>query len=466
MAVFNHTLATTNRFSFSNIVAGGRDQSTTMGENAVFSVILTQGNAKSLRYIQSFQEPMGSQMKFDETRLDRIRDWMQRYVDEEKYAGSSLLVLHRGSEVFFHSAGLRSVENKLPFERDTIARIYSMTKPVTSVALMMLAERGLFHLDAQVSDFIPELKNARALIKGASRIDQTEASTPPTLHQILTHTSGFSYPFNPGVLPAAMDDQDMIFGPRQGLLKDRVIDLAKLPLAFQPGTRWEYSVGIDVLGRVIEVVSGQTLDQFFRTQIFEPLGIQETDFSVSVGAEERFASLYTPLSGDAMALNSAEKGAQTLRLADHLGKSPFEHATTFSGGGGLVGTIDDYAKFAEMLRNRGQGNGHRLLGPKTVDYMMQNHLPGDIASMGPQSFAEQPMEGTGFGLGGAVVLNPGRTRTPGSIGDFSWGGMASTFFWIDRVNDLTVVFFTQLSPSSSYPSRSELKALVHGAMIE
>ncbi len=403
---------------------------------------------------------------FDPKRLTRITDWMQRYVDERKYAGSSLLLKHKGAEVFFNACGQRSVENGLPFQRDTIVRIYSMTKPVTTVALMMLAERGLFHLDAQLSDFVPEFRNMQALIPGADRLDQTEYAPTPTLHQLLTHTSGLSYPFNPGVLPRAMDEQDLMFKPNQGLLADRVTDLADFPLAFQPGTRWEYSVGIDVLGRVIEVVSGQPLDQFFAQEIFEPLGMQDTGFHVPPGAGERFASLYTPLAGDAMALNSAETGTDTLRLVDQAGESPFERTTTFSGGGGLVGTIDDYSRFTEMLRNRGQGIGHRPLGSKTVDYMLRNHLPGDIASMGPQSFAEQPMEGTGFGLGGAVMLNPGRTRVPGSVGDFSWGGMASTFFWIDRINDLTTVFFTQLSPSSSYPSRAELKALVLGAMIE
>ncbi|CUJ95378.1 Esterase EstB [Ruegeria denitrificans] len=403
---------------------------------------------------------------FDTNRLGRITNWMQRYVDERKYAGSSLLVKHNGSEVYFNACGKRSVEDDLDFQRDTVVRIYSMTKPVTTVALMMLAERGLFHLDAQLSEFLPEFRNMKALIPGAIRLDQIQDAPTPTLHQLLTHTSGLSYPFNPGVLPKAMDEQDLLFKPDQGLLADRVRDLARLPLAFQPGTRWEYSVGIDVIGRVIEVVSGQPLDQFLTQEIFEPLGMQNTAFSVPAGAGDRFASLYTPLAGDAMALNSAETGGDTLRLVDQARRSPFENATTFSGGGGLVSTIDDYSRFAEMLRNRGQVPGQRLLGSKTVDYMMLNHLPGDIASMGPQSFAEQPMEGTGFGLGGAVVINPGRTRVPGSMGDFSWGGMASTFFWIDRANDLTTVFFTQLSPSSSYPSRAELKSLVLGALIE
>ncbi|MEP4038773.1 serine hydrolase domain-containing protein [Pseudophaeobacter sp.] len=402
----------------------------------------------------------------DQTRLENLKKWQQRYVDHRKYAGSSLLINQSGVEQYFHAAGRRNLEENLDFTRDTLVRIYSMTKPVTSVALMMLAEKGLFHLDAPVSDFIPEFGEMQALVPGATSIEQTEPSRAPTLHELLTHTSGLSYPFNPGVLSQAMDREQLMFKPNQGDLGKMVAHLASYPLAFQPGSRWEYSVSIDVLGRVVEVVSGQTLAEFFETEIFQPLGMTETGFRVPRQAGNRFASLYTPLSGDAMALNSAQKGGETLRLTDLYGGSPFETADMMSGGGGLVGTIDDYMLFTEMLRQRGRGKDGYIIAPKTLDFMMQNHLPGDIASMGPQSFAEQPMEGMGFGLGGAVVLDPARARCPGSVGDFSWGGMASTFFWVDPILDLSVVFFTQLSPSSSYPARAELKALVHGALMK
>ncbi|MGR3759441.1 serine hydrolase domain-containing protein [Roseobacteraceae bacterium NS-SX3] len=401
----------------------------------------------------------------DQVRLEYLKAWQQRYVDERKYAGSSVLMNRGGEEVFFHAAGLRNIEENLPFTRDTIVRLYSMTKPVTSVAIMMLSERGLFHLDAPVSDFIPEFADMQALVPGATDISQTEPSRAPTLHELLTHTSGLSYPFNPGVLAAAMAEEDLLFKPSQGPLEHMAARVAHLPLAFQPGTKWEYSVAIDILGRVVEVAAGRPLADFFGTEIFQPLGMHETAFRVPRGTGDRFASLYTPLAGDAMALNSARAGGDSLRLTDLHGGSPFETADMMSGGGGLVGTIDDYMKFAEMLRRRGAYNGGFILGPQTVDFMMRNHLPGDIASMGPQSFAEQPMEGMGFGLGGAVVLDPARARCPGSVGDFSWGGMASTFFWVDRQLDLSVVFLTQLSPSSSYPSRAELKALVHAAVI-
>ena len=208
------------------------------------------------------------------------------------------------------------------------------------------------------------------------------------------------------------------------------------------------------------MVSGKTLDVVLRDLVFDPLGMDETRFGVSAKMQPRFASLYTPLAGNAFDLNAQTDGADSLRLTDDATKSPYLRADMFSGGGGLVGTIDDYLTFTEMLRTGGQG----VLSPKTLDFMMRNHLGGDIASMGPSSFAEQPMHGMGFGLGGAVVLDPGRAGVPGTVGDFSWGGMASTFFWVDPVQNLSVVFFTQLSPSSSYPARAQLKALVHGAL--
>ncbi|EAP82819.1 beta-lactamase [Sulfitobacter sp. EE-36] len=399
-------------------------------------------------------------MAFDTNKLGRIGDWMQTYVDRKRFAGCSVLVAQGGQEVYFDAKGQRDTDTGQPFTRDTIARIYSMTKPVTSVGIMMLAERGLFHLDAPVSDFIPAFADMRCLIDGAAAADQTEPCQTPTLHQLLTHTSGLSYPFNPGITAKAMDEADILFRADQGSLAEMTDRVAALPLAFHPGTRWEYSVGIDVLGRVIEVVSGKSLEAFLVDEILGPLGMDETRFSVPAGGIDRFASLYTPLAGSAYGMNAAKPETPVLRCVDKPDTSPFLNAEMHSGGGGLVGTIDDYLKFAEMLRTGGAG----LISPKTLDFMMRNHLPGDIASMGPASFAEQPMEGMGFGLGGAVVLNPGRVRVPSSLGDFSWGGMASTFFWIDPVLDLSVVFFTQLAPSSSYPARPQLKALIHGAM--
>lgn len=401
----------------------------------------------------------------DKRRLQRISTWMRGYVEARKFPGASVLVRRGGEEVFFDACGARDVERGLPFTRDTVVRLYSMTKPVTSVAVMMLVERGLVHLDAPVSEFIPGFAQMQALRPGATRLDQVEPAPAPTLHQLLIHAAGLSYPFNPGLVAQAMEEADIMFNPGQGLLSDMVDRAAALPLAFQPGSRWEYSISIDVLGRVAEIVSGKPLDRLFEDEILGPLGMDETAFSVPPGTGDRFASLYTPLEGNAMDLNRAREGGETLRLVETGADSQFRAASNFSGGGGLVGTIDDYMRFAEMLRLGGKCGDGYLLSPKTLGFMMRNHLSGDIASMGPQSFAEQPMEGMGFGLGGSVVLDPARARTPGSVGDFSWGGMASTFFWVDPVLDMSVVFFTQLSPSSSYPARPELKALVHGAVL-
>ena len=216
----------------------------------------------------------------DQTRLNRIKPWMQAYVDEKKYPGCTVLIKQAGQEVFYHETGLRDVASGAPFARDTVARIYSMTKPVTSLALMMLVEEGLIHLDAPLSAVLPEFAEMYALVDGATSIDQVERCAVPTLHQTVTHTGGFSYPFNPGVLPKAMEEAKLMFAASEAGLAEVTRNLAKLPLAFQPGTRWEYSVGIDVIGRVVEAVSGQSLDAFFQTRIFDPLGMTETGFAV------------------------------------------------------------------------------------------------------------------------------------------------------------------------------------------
>ncbi|WP_299657949.1 serine hydrolase [uncultured Tateyamaria sp.] len=400
-------------------------------------------------------------LTLDPARLVRIQSWADRYTDDQKFPGMSVLIRQHGQEVFFANSGTRDLSTGAKFDRDTVARIYSMTKPITSLILMMLIEEGAIHLDAPLSRFLPAFSDMQALRPGATDIADTEACATPTLHQLLTHQSGLSYPFNPGVLPEAMADLDLLFKPTSGTLAEQCSALANLPLAFAPGHRWEYSVGIDVIGRVIEVITGQSLDNVFQTRVLDPLGMAHTGFAVPAKAVGRFASLYTPLAGDAMDLTASADESTSLRLFDDAQNSPFRETTCFSGGGGLIGTIDDYMALAECLRLRGQG----LISPSTADFMMANHLPGDIASLGPASFAEQPMDGMGFGIGGAVVIDPARSRVPSSIGDFSWGGMASTFFWIDLVHDVSVVLFTQLSPSSSYPARAELKALVHGALM-
>ena len=242
-------------------------------------------------------QPTSHHVSFDQARLQRLNQWMQRYIEAGKFAGSSVLIYRNGREVFFDAAGMRNCESGQKFERDTVVRLYSMTKPVTTVALMLLVEKGLCHLDAPVSDFIPAFSDTQALVPGATSLDQTVSCTPPTLHQLLTHTSGLSYGFNPGLLSTAMKERKLDFHPSESSLEEICVRLAELPLCFQPGAGWEYSVSIDVIGRVIEVISGQSLDQYFQTEIFEPLGISDIGFNFTDSMQGRIASLYSSLSG-------------------------------------------------------------------------------------------------------------------------------------------------------------------------
>ena len=387
----------------------------------------------------------------DPARLERIRDWQARDVAPgARYLGSSVLLVQGGREAFFHAVG--DAREGVGWSRETIVRVFSMTKPVTSLVAMMLVEEGAFHLDAPVSRFLPGWDDMRTLAG--------EPCATPSLHQLLTHTSGLSYSFNPGPLGPVYQRARVEFTPG-GDLEEMTARAAAQPLAFQPGSRWEYSIGIDVIGRVIEVVTGERLDRAMRARVFEPLGMAETGFEVADERLERFADCFTATPGDRLAPYDA---AETSVYRQG-------RVTLHSGGGGLVSTIDDVARFAACLTGRGE----RLVSPSTLRFMRANHLPmnargGDIASMGAESFAEMPMRGMGFGIGGAVVLDPAAMGVPGSAdplkgGDFGWGGMASTYFWCDPVQELECVFLTQLVPSSSYPNRAELKALVHGALM-
>lgn len=391
---------------------------------------------------------------FDPDRLSRLQDWMTRNVDIGRYSGSSLLLARHGEIAAVLCDGQRSIADDKPYERDTIVRIYSMTKMITSIVLMQFAERGLFHLDAPVSNFLPEFSDCHALIDGATSIDQVEACATPTLHQLLTHTSGLTYGFNTGIVCEHYVEQKIDYGKNSAGNEAATKRLAQMPLVFQPGKRWEYSHGTDVLGRVIEVLAGKPLVQVFKEQILDPLGMVDTAFSVPPEKVERFADCYFKAEHDPLYCNDKAETSEYLQ----------DNVQTFSGGGGLVSTLDDYHKFGEMIRQHGSLNGEKIIGSRTLKFMRSNHLPADIASMGPSSFAENPMEGVGFGLGGSVALRPALARTIGNEGEFGWGGMASTLFWHDPVEDLICVYFTQLVPSSSYPTRPELKSLVYAAL--
>jgi CubicO group peptidase (beta-lactamase class C family) len=403
------------------------------------------------------QDVEPDEVGFDASRLDRIDTHFQRYVDDGRLPGWSVVVSRGGKVAHVGSYGRRDIEADAPVELDTVFRIYSMTKPITSVATMMLYERGLLELTDPISRYLPEFADMQVFTAGSDLKQVTvPAIEPIRVWHLLTHTSGLTYGFHrSSPVDAVYRARGYEWGsPAEKDLAAIVQDWAQLPLLFQPGSEWNYSVSTDVLGRLVEAVSGQPLDRFFQDEIFGPLGMTETGFSAA-GVRDRLAALYTP-----------KPGGGTLRN-DLLGDSCLA-PTWFSGGGGLVSTLTDYHRFTQFLLNEGELDGARLLGSRTVRYMARNHLPGnaDIEQYGRPVFAETPLNGVGFGLGFAVVLDTTRTHGLGSEGEFNWGGAASTAFFVDPVEQITAVFLTQLLPSSTYPIRPQLRQLIYSALVD
>lgn len=396
---------------------------------------------------------------FDPQRLQRIDRHFERYVDDGRLAGWLAVITRGGKVAHIASAGRRDIEADLPIERDTLFRIYSMTKPITSVAAMMLYEEGAFELKDPVHRYIPSFRDTRVYRSGSSLAPVTEPMTEPIrIWHLLTHTAGLTYGFN-YIHPVDAMYRAAGFewaSPRGADLAECCDRWAGLPLVFQPGTSWNYGVATDVLGRVVEVASGQTLDEFFSSRIFEPLGMHDTRWWVDDDHAERLAALYLPEAGTRRAVPTT------------MGKAARRPPDMLSGGGGLVSTAGDYHRFTQMLRGLGEVDGVRLLGPRTVEYMTSNHLPGgvDLEHFGQSTFAETSFDGVGFGLGFSVVEDPVANKTLSSLGDFGWGGAASTAFWVDPLEDLTALFFTQLLPSSTHPIRPQLKQLVYQALVD
>ena len=393
-------------------------------------------------------------------RLDRIRGHFQRYIDDGKLAGTLTLVARHGQIAFFEPQGHLEIEGRRPMQRDSVFRIYSMSKPITTVALMMLVEQSLCQLDDPVHRFIPAWEGLRVFVGGNYPTFLTApAERPMTIRDLLSHTSGLTYGFMERTnVDAAYRSLRIADRSRPDYtLQDMVDTLAELPLEFSPGTRWNYSVATDVAGYLVEVISGQRFDAYLREHVFAPLGMTDTAFTVSDEQLERFANNYE------------RQRDGRLRLADSPESSEFRSGSFLSGGGGLVSTAPDYLRFALMLRNRGELDGIRLLGRKTVDLMTVNHLPGgqDLTTLAQAGmFTETAYAGVGFGLGFSVMLDPARAQILGTPGEFAWGGAASTAFWVDPVEDLIVIFMTQLMPSSSYPIRRELRTLTYAALAD
>ncbi len=394
-------------------------------------------------------------------RLNRItRHLRERYVEPGKIAGCLPLVYRRGSVAYCEPIGQMDIERGKPMREDTIFRIYSMSKPITSVALMMLYEQGHFQLSDPVSRFIRSWRNQRVYRAGSYPQFLTDpVQRQMTMRDLLMHTSGLTYGFmnrsmvdhayrKVGIGGASTDPNETL----EGMIEK----LAKIPLEFSPGSAWNYSVATDVCGYLVELISGQRFDQYLAEHVFTPLGMVDTGFSVPADKLDRFAANYE------------RAGSRELRLIDDPQDSPYgRERSFFSGGGGLVSTAHDYLRFCRMLLGGGELDGVRLLGPKTIELMTANHLPNDddLTRWAMGTFAETTYEGYGFGLGFSICLGPARSATVGSRGEYAWGGAASTLFWVDPVEDMIAIFMTQFMPSGTFNFRGQLKALAYPAIV-
>lgn len=397
---------------------------------------------------------------FDAARLAVLDRHFQRFVDDELLPGWLLAVSRHGRLTHVSTYGRRDMEADLPVETDTIWRLYSMTKPITAVAAMILWERGGFELNDPVRTFIPSFGDLRVWRGGSAVRPETEPVTEEMrVWHLFTHTSGLTYGFMQAhPVDALYRKAGFEWGVPAGLDLAGVCDrFAELPLLFQPGREWNYGVSTDVLGMVVEAASGMPFAEFVQQHVLDPLGMTETTWWVQEDQADRLAALYVPSPGTRKAVRY-----------DAMGNWALSAPTAPMGGGGLCGTTADFVRFAEMLRRRGELDGVRLLAPGTVDYMTRNHLPGnaDLTVFGRRLFSETTYDGVGFGLGMSVMIDPVKGKVAGSVGDHGWGGAASTAYWVDPRRDLSVVFMTQLLPSNSHPLRSQLRQLVHAALVD
>lgn len=399
-----------------------------------------------------------SEVGLDQGRLDRLGKYFRRYVADEKLAGWLIVVSRAGKVAHLESAGRRD-ETGAPIEGDTLLEMYSMTKPVTAVAALICYEEGLFELTDPVSAYIPSFSKVRVFKGGsASSLDTELAREPVRIWHLLTHTAGLTYPFtgnNPVV--AAMFEATERSVPPGSDLGAWCDAWATVPLLFEPGSSWNYSVASDVLGRVVEVACGQPLDTFFSERILQPLQMTDTAFQGRVKEPAQLAAMYSrdPLTSKLVATTTVGVDESGL---------PY-----LSGGGGLVSTAADYWRFMEMLRRRGEYGGSRLLAPRTVDLMTSNHLPNnaDRASFGIPLFPDKPPEaGEGYGLGVSVRIDPVASKALGGAGSFGWSGAANTYFSIDPKEELTLMFLTQFFPFAAYPIEARLKQLAYQALVD
>ena len=390
---------------------------------------------------------------FSTDRLGRVHPVMQAYVDQKKLPGVITLVSRRGKVVHFERFGLMDIESNKPMQADTIFRIYSMTKPITSVAMMMLYEEGRFQLDDPISKFIPAFADVKVFGKtNDGKIKLSDLEREITIHDLMTHTSGLTYASLEASPVAAMYQEAGLLN-RDRTLQENVQELVKLPLVNQPGTVWRYSVSTDVLGYLVELIANMPFDAFLEQRIFAPLHMTDTGFYVPKEKIDRFAALYSP----------ADNGG--LELTDPPATGEYSKPPSlFSGGGGLVSTTTDYVQFAQMVLNGGELNGTRLLGRKTIEFMTTNHIPDQLMPL--QIAHDWVLHGYGYGLGFGVIMNVAQSQVLGSGNTYGWGGAASTHFWIDSKEELLGVIMTQFSPVYYYPIEQQFKVLTYQALVD
>jgi CubicO group peptidase (beta-lactamase class C family) len=388
-------------------------------------------------------------------RLSNISVRLQEYVDKEVVAGFVTLVARESEVLHFETCGYRDAEDKLPMERDTIFRIYSMTKPITSIALMQLHERGKFQLSEPVSRYIPAFGKTKVLSGVGYLGQQLVPQNPPmTIHHLLTHTAGLSYGF---FLDTPIDEmyRNSIFRSETATLEEKITGMAELPLRFQPGSAWNYSIATDVCGYLLQVLADMPFDDYLEKNIFRPLGMVDTAFHVSEDKLKRFAKLYQhmPQNGGFREY----KGAPNIPFHDYA-----KPASAPSGGGGLVSTTADYWRFANMLLNEGELGDIRIIGRKTLEYMTRNHIKPELL---PLAIGPTPIPGRGFGLGFDVVLDAAQTGVLNSDGNYGWSGAAATNFWVDPQEQLAGIIMTQLM-DNMLPFQQDFRALAYQALVD
>ena len=390
-------------------------------------------------------------MGFSSQRLGRINRVMQQYVDEKKLAGIVTLIARHGKIVHFDKFGMADIRAKIPMQTDSLFRIYSMTKPITSTAVLMLFEEGRFRLTDPLHQYIPAFKDVKVL--DASPNSERRLIDPKraiTIRDLLTHTAGLSYGFDDNFYIDELYRKnvwDKLGHNPNMTLEEMVMEIARVPLAFHPGSNFRYSTAVDVLGYLVQVVSGMPFEDFLKQHIFDPLGMVDTAFYVPPEKVGRFTVVYGPEEKGGMKVVEPVKRSRYLNPP----KAP-------SGGGGLVSTSHDYLGFCQMLLNHGELEGVRLLGRKTVELMTLDHLPAGVDCFG------NPHEG--FGLGVSVVRELAKSQNLGSAGNYGWGGAANTNFWIDPKENLIGILMLQYMPGDTYPVVTDFRNLVYQALVD